>query len=207
MAFLQVLTRVYRRPRMLWSNIRSVEAQTDPDWQQTFLLDGEGRGVGAAQAALANFAPYVSGEYIWVLDDDDKCFRPRLVQEVKAIAAEHHPNVIMVRMDHRRRMLPDDSHWQREPQLSYIGCSAYIVRRSVWQRFAPAFGQAEYNSDFDFINAIFGADPDVYWYDVIASQVQWIEDGTPRMTCKYATLAQLNSMSILPPAIPTMTPC
>lgn len=181
MAFLQVLTRCYRRPRMLWSNIRSLEAQTDPDWQQTFLLDGEGRGVGAAQAALANFAPYVTGEYILILDDDDRLIRPRLVQEVKAIASEHHPNVIMVRMDHRNgRVLPDDSHWQREPQLSYIGMSAFIVKRSVWQRHAPVFGGAKYTSDFEFIDAVFASgDPDIYWHDVIASQVQRTSMGLP----------------------------
>ena len=181
MAFLQVLTRVYRRPKLLWSNIRSLEAQTDPDWQQTFLLDGEGRGVGAAQAALANFAPYVSGEYVWLLDDDDKCVRPRLVQEVKAIASEDKPDVIMVRMDHGGgRVLPDKFTWQKPPQLSYIGCSAYIVKRQLWQRFAPIFGEAEYTSDFSFISAIFErGDPDVYWFDVIASAVQRTSMGLP----------------------------
>jgi glycosyltransferase involved in cell wall biosynthesis len=144
------------------------------------LVDGEGRGVGAAQAALANFAPYVTGEYVLILDDDDTCIRPRLVQEVKAIVSEHRPDAIMVRMDHGNgRVLPDDAHWQREPQLSYIGCSAYIVKRAMWQRFAPVFGGAEYTSDFDFINAIFGSDPDIYWFDVIASQVQRVSQGQP----------------------------
>jgi glycosyltransferase involved in cell wall biosynthesis len=180
MAFLQILTRVYRRPRMLWSNIRSLEAQTDPDWQQTMLVDGEGRGVGAAQAALANFAPYVTGEYVLILDDDDRLIRPTLVAEVKAIVSEHRPNVVMVKMDHRNgRVLPDAAHWQKEPQLSYIGCSAYIVKRQLWQRYAPVFGGAQYTSDFDFINAIFGSDADIYWHDVIASQVQRVSMGQP----------------------------
>lgn len=180
MSFLQILTRCFRRPRMLMANLRSLEAQTDPDWRQSFLVDGEGRGVGLAQSALANFAPYVAGEYVWILDDDDKCIRPRLVQEVKAIVSEHQPEVIMVRMDHGNgRILPDDSHWQKPPTLSYIGCSAYIVKRQLWQRFAPVFGGAKYTSDFDFIDAIFGSDPDVYWFDVIASRVQRVSQGAP----------------------------
>ena len=82
-AFLQIITRVYRRPKMLMANIKSLEAQSDPDWEQTMIVDGEGRGVGDAQAALANFSPYVSGQYIWILDDDDLCVRPNLVMEVK----------------------------------------------------------------------------------------------------------------------------
>lgn len=180
MSFLQILTRCFRRPRLLMANLRSLEAQTDPDWQQSFLVDGEGRGVGPAQTMLANFAPYVSGEMIWILDDDDKCVRPTLVQEVKAIAAEHQPDCVMVRMDHGQgRILPDDAHWQRPPALSYIGCSAFIVKRQLWQRFAPVFAGAKYTSDFDFIEAVFGSDPEVYWHDVIASQAQRVSVGMP----------------------------
>jgi len=178
MAFLQVLTRCYRRPRMLMHNIKSLEAQTDGDWQQTMLVDGEGRGVGEAQAALANVAPYVRGAYVWVLDDDDVCIMPSLVAELKAIAAEHNPDVIMVRMDHERRgILPDDGHWQKPPVHSRIGASAYIVRRQVWQRHAQAYQSAHYASDFDFIQAVFESDPEVYWHDVIASKVQRISLG------------------------------
>lgn len=180
MAFLQILTRCYRRPKMLMANIRSLEAQTDPDWEQTLLVDGEGRGVGAAQAALANHAPYVRGAYVWVLDDDDLCIRPTLVAELKQIASSQQPAAILVRMDHKRRgVLPDDTHWQREPEHGWIGASAMIVRRDVWQRYAPAYASAHYSSDFDFISAVFGSDPDVYWHDCIASQVQRISMGAP----------------------------
>jgi hypothetical protein len=193
MAFLQVLTRCYRRPRMLWRNIKSLEAQSDNDYIQSFLVDGEGRGVGAAQASLANFAAYVRGQYIWILDDDDHCIDIQLIADLKSIAGAHNPDVIMVRMDHggpgAPRILPDDGHWpgtqadwksaRVRPVLSYAGCSAYVVRRAVWQRHAGAFGSARYTSDFDFIDAVFADDPAVYWHNVIASQVQWIGLGRP----------------------------
>jgi hypothetical protein len=163
---------------MLRGNIKSMEAQSDPDWQQTMMIDGEGRGVGEAQAALANFAPYVRGEWVWVLDDDDLCIRLTLVEELKAIAADHDPDVIMTKMDHGQRgILPDDTHWQKPPVISHIGASAYIVKRQVWQRHAYAYSSAEYSSDFDFINAIFSSDPEIYWHDCIASKVQRISLG------------------------------
>jgi hypothetical protein len=165
---------------MLLNNIKSLEAQSDPDWQQTMMIDGEGRGVGEAQAALANFAPYVRGQFMWCLDDDDLCIRPTLVEELKAIVAEHDPDVVMVRMDHGRRgILPDDDHWQKPPVLSWIGASAYIVRRELWQRHASRFSSAHYASDYDFISAVFASDPEVYWLDVIASKVQRISLGAP----------------------------
>jgi hypothetical protein len=177
-SFLEVLTRVYRRPNLLMNNIRSLEAQSDRDWTQTLLVDGEGRGIGAAQAALSNHAPHVRGAYLWILDDDDLCTRPTFVAECKAIAAEYEPDFIVTRMDHGRRgVLPDDAHWQRAPAHGFIGVSAVIVRRDLWQRHAPAFASAHYASDFDFIRRLFEADPDVYWHDCIASQVQRISLG------------------------------
>lgn len=180
MSFLQVLTRCYQRPTLLMQNINSIAAQSDPDFEHTLLVDGEGRGVGAAQAALANYAAYVRGRYVWILDDDDLCVDAGLVAELKAIAAEHDPDVIMVRMDHGPRgVLPDNTHWQKPPAMSWIGCSAYIVRRELWQRHAHAFASATYNSDFDFIDAVFRGDPEIYWHDRIVSQVQRISLGAP----------------------------
>lgn len=180
MAFLQVLTRSYRRPRMLMANLRSMEAQTDADFDQTMLVDCEGLGVEAAQAMLANHAAFVRGQYIWCLDDDDMCIWPTLVAELKAIAMEHDPDVIMVRMDHGQgRILPDDAHWQKPPVLGTIGASAFIVRRDVWQRHASAYASARYTSDFDFICQVYAADPEIYWHDVVASKVQRVSLGAP----------------------------
>src|SRR5262245_2630880 len=170
MSFLQVLTRCYQRPKLLWRNIKSLEAQSDPDWIHTLLVDGEGRGVGQAQAALANYAPYVRGAWIWVLDDDDECIDHHLVADCKAIVAGCNPDLILVRMDHGPRgVLPEEGYWRRRPVLSHIGASAFIVRQDVWKRHAPTYASATYTSDFDFINAVFDADPDVYWHDQIAS--------------------------------------
>ena len=56
MAFLQVLTRCYQRPEMLTANIRSLLEQTDPDWEQTCLVDSQGRGIGWSYENLAAHA-------------------------------------------------------------------------------------------------------------------------------------------------------
>jgi hypothetical protein len=91
MSFLQVLTRCWRRPDLLAANIAGLEAQTDPDWEQTCLVDTQGRGIGWSYENLAAHASLLRGEYIWILDDDDLCIRPTLVEELKQIAAEHNP--------------------------------------------------------------------------------------------------------------------
>lgn len=178
--FLEVLTRAYRRPTMLAVNQASIAAQTSPDWVQTLMIDEIGIGIGAAAEAMAAHAPCLTGRFIWVLDDDDMCIRPTLVEELQAIDDDEGPDVIMLKMDHGPLgILPDDNHWQRPPVYGYIGVSAFVVRRELWQQHAPALRPGQYHSDHRFIASVFEARPKVYWFDVIASRVQRISNGVP----------------------------
>lgn len=179
MAFLEVLTRTYHRPDMLAANTRSLLAQTDDDWIQTILPDNEGRGVPWAQERLEEYAPFISGEYVWILDDDDRCIRDTFVEELKGIVIDHRPDVIMVRMDHKERGVLPPAGWRQAPVHGLIGCSAYVVRREVFQLHAGVWGGAKYHSDFEFIRAVYGSGANVYWHDVIASEVQRISLGAP----------------------------
>lgn len=175
MAFLEILTRCYQRPTLLAVNQIALSEQTDTDWMQVYLHDEVGLGVGASYVRLAAHAPLLSGEYIWILDDDDVCIRPSLVAELKTIAQVDDPDVIMVKMDHGPRgVLPGLGNWQKPPECGAVGVSAFIVRRSVWQAHAGAFLPGNYVSDFRFIAAIFASGASVYWHNVIASRVQVI---------------------------------
>jgi hypothetical protein len=178
MTLLRVLTRCYRRPAMLQRNIASLCAQSSDDWEQTLLVDTVGVGVPAAQRVLAEQGRYLEGAYVWVLDDDDECIRPTLVEELQGIAAMHDPDVVMVRMERNGAELPEPAYWGRAPQVGHVTCSGYIVRRALWQQHADAWG-AHYSGDFDFIAAVFATDPEVYWHDVVASAVQRISYGEP----------------------------
>ena len=178
--FIEVLTRCYKRPMLLANNITSLKAQIGGDWIQTLLVDDEGRGIGWASENMGRYAGKLAGQYIWVLDDDDVCTRPTLFNELQAIANRHDPDVIMMRMDHGPRgVLPDAAHWERPPAHGYVGVSAFVVRRSVWQAQAWAWSPGVYHSDFNFIKAVFESDPRVFWYDVVASRVQQIGLGYP----------------------------
>lgn len=180
MAFLEILTRCYKRPKLLAVNQKALAEQTDTDWVQTLLRDEVGRGVGASYVRLAAYAPYLVGEYVWILDDDDMCIRPSLVAELKTIAQIDNSDVVMVRMDHGPRgVLPRADQWGKWPECGGIGVSGYIVRRDVWQAHAHAFLPGHYAADFDFINAIFTSGASVHWHNVIASRVQVIGLGRP----------------------------
>ena len=176
---IEVLTRCYKRPHMLRINQASVDAQTNPDWQQTLLADEVGRGIGWSHRRLAAYAPHLEGDYIWVLDDDDECVRPTLFAEIRRLVATHDPDLILVRMDHGPLgILPSDEYWGKPPFEGQIGTSAAFVRRGLWQQCADSWSD-RYAGDFDFLAAVFAQTTRVFWHDVIASRVQRISRGMP----------------------------
>lgn len=178
MPFLEVLTRCYKRPAMLRRNLDSIAAQTCTDFAHTLLVDEVGVGVAGAWAKLRDYAPRLAGDYIWILDDDDECVRPSLVEDLKAIVAQHAPDVIMLKMDHAQWGVKPLSSWGGTPVMGDIGCSAFVVRRDIWQlHAAEAWRDTRYQSDFDFITSIFNGGYTVAWYDVVASRVQKISKG------------------------------
>ena len=187
--FLEVLTRTFgKRPHLLAINQESLRRQTDSDWIQIILMDAEARGIGFATEQMAAYAPNLVGEYIFCLDDDDTCICPTLVADLKRIAAEHNPDVIMLRMDHGGwRILPGADTWGQAPVVGRIGCSAFVVRRPVWQAHAGAMVPGHYASDFDFINSIWHAEPAVYWHDVVASRVMRQSFGRPEEVSPWQT--------------------
>lgn len=178
MALLEILTRCYRRPQMLIANMASLAAQTDPDWVQTLLVDNEGRGIGWSYLNLAAHAPQVTGDWVWLLDDDDLCVRPTLVAELRRVTARQ-PGVVVVRMDHGPLgILPNDDHWGdwANWREGVAGVSALIVRADLWRILAPAYGD-HYAGDWDFAAALRATAPSVVWHDVVASRVQRISRG------------------------------
>lgn len=180
MPFLSVITRTFRRPRLLANNQRSLAAQTDPDFEQIILRDDIGQGVAWANARLRDAADLPTGEYVMILDDDDLVRRQTLISELKGLAAEHgRPGVIMTRMDHGPRgVLPPADEWGRQPGRGRVGCASPVARRDVWLRCAPHYGAA-YDGDYDYIAALFAAGDPVVWHPVIATAVQQIGLGRP----------------------------
>lgn len=172
MPFLEVLTRSYKRPIMLAANRASMEAQLCRDWKQTLLPDLIGRGIGWSTENMAAYAPYLVGEYIWILDDDDLCILPEFVGGLRDIATRHNPDVIFVRMDHGGGRILPTKYWEQAPRCGEIGVSAFVVRRPIWQIHSGAMVPGTYTSDYAFIKSIWDGGASVYWWDVIASRVQ-----------------------------------
>ncbi len=183
MPFLEVLTRCYKRPTWLAENQESLRRQSDPDYVQTLLVDDVGIGVARANARLADVAPMLTGDYVWVLDDDDLCTCETLVADLKRIteACRSRPAAVVVRMDHGLLgILPDvDRWWGVIPPEGCIGASALVVRRDVFVAYADWWRTQRYASDYDFTAAVMRGERDIVWVDIVASRVQRISIGRP----------------------------
>lgn len=180
MPFLEILTRHYtKRPNMLAANQASLATQTDADWVQTLLVDDVGRGVAWANANLGTVASRLVGDYIWILDDDDLCTCPTLVEELKQIVVLVAPDVIFLRMDHGPLgVLPSDQDWRKAPRWGGIGMSAFVVRRAIWQQHAHAWREV-YEADYRFIDDVWQGQHHVYWHDIVASRITRRSVGRP----------------------------
>ena len=175
MPFIEVVTRCYKRPKMLAENTASLDRQTFTDWEQTLLIDEVGIGLDQANAQLADFVPV--GDYVWILDDDEIATRDSLFEEVYNIVNDTGADYVMVKMDHGfRGILP---LWQREPMPGAIGVSAAFIRRDVWEQCAHCWRKPGYMTDGQFMTAAFNAAERVEWHDVIGSMVQKISLGAP----------------------------
>jgi len=171
------------RPQMLRRNWESLVEQTSNDWMQTRLPDLVGIGVEAANAKIAEIAPMLTGDYIWILDDDDECFYRRFVQEVLNIAVLHNPELIMVRMDHGLLGIrPNDRAWRRSPTHGQYGCSSFVARRDLFQTHAHRWATGVYHADYMFLETAYrhaSLRNAVYWHNIVASRVQRISYGMP----------------------------
>lgn len=179
MAFLEVITRTFgQRPDMLRRCTESLQEMHDSDWTQQIVVDQVGLGVNWANANLATVD--VSGTWVWILDDDDICVRPSLVDELKTIHLQAQPDVIMVRAWHAKfGWLPDNAHWEHEPVCGKVGASSYLVKKDLWMLQRHRW-RSVYEADYWFIHDLWEmSDLRWYWHDVTAAYYPQQSMGAP----------------------------
>lgn len=170
MAYLQVITRTFgQRPEMLKRNRESLEQIIGGDWEHTLVVDEIGRGVEWANANLATVE--ARGTYVWVLDDDDLCVLPPVVEELRQIAyISPAPVVVMWAYHEKWGMLPDDATWGLPPTLGKCGFSNFFVRGDVWNAEREVFRQfACYAGDYEFANHLWKCGYKFVWHDSLAA--------------------------------------
>ena len=185
--FLTIITGTYRRPKMLRRCIASVQAQSDPDYQQVFLSGDEESGIDGFHRRLGDEQHRYSGRYIYILPDDDLLVDPEFIAGLKRACFLWDPDVVMVRADKRELgVLPDEQVWGGQPVHGHVDILNYVVRAEVWKRHSASFAKTEYPyydgayaGDCSFIRDVFASGATVWWWDHLVARSQRISRGAP----------------------------
>ncbi|NJN53289.1 MAG: hypothetical protein HC804_00150 [Anaerolineae bacterium] len=157
MSFLTIYTPTFQRPSLLQACVASVCAQTAvADIQHLVIRDEVGVGIAGMFAEIGKHVQYMTGKYVYVLQDDDILADNEVVADLQRFAtAQQQPEVIIVRNKKRNNVYPSNlGHFlQVGPKDSAIDLGNYAVRRDVFRRHVQDFG-TRYAGDLDFITVL-----------------------------------------------------
>jgi hypothetical protein len=173
--FITILTRHFEtenRKKWFEINKNSVSAQTDNDYVHLILEDKIGVGSHKANLMFSENKEFVTGEYVFMLDDDDCFIRNDFISDIKNICIKHnYPEVIFVQMTLGGRLIPDEYCWKKpKMERNHIGTSCFVMRRDIWTENIHTFSESQ-TGDFDFINHVYNKKPTVYWQEKIYTEV------------------------------------
>lgn len=178
--FLSIVTRNHPdRQSLLERCVESVNNLRDKDFQHIVIKDTLGSGIPHANSLFYANKHYVTGEYVFVLDDDDILITNDLVDDMKLVAREQgYPDIIFIMMDLYSNLIPTPHVWSKDKMIpGHIGSSCVVVRNYLWQRNIANFKTTETPGDFNFIKSIFSNSHSVYWYGKTYSRSFYLNRG------------------------------
>jgi hypothetical protein len=177
--FVSFITRCYKRPRYLEVNRAAIRQQTDQDYEHILLIDHTGRGVDWANTQFDRYKDYVQGCWVYMIDDDDFLATPHFIADIRRIATQNNPDIMMCRVDHGRLgVLPPNDIWGYKPQSGRIGTSSVIVKAEIWKRHIHTFTTA-YDGDYCFIRTLFEMGYRIHWHDAVVAKIHRQSRGKP----------------------------
>ena len=167
---------------MLGLCVASCRAQTDPDWEQVFIVDRVGHGqVFWPNKRLNEFKHYAKGEFVFLLDDDCMLNNPTFVAEMKK-AVEQSPDVdiVMVRSMRPQKtphLMPHQNCWGHRGSLHMaVNGLTYVMKRELYQSCVKDF---KGGSGADRImQSMLRTNPEMVWVDQVFSETQQLGRGT-----------------------------
>lgn len=155
--FLTVVTRCFKRPLLLQANVKSLKAQTDPDYEQIFIIDRVGKGLAAADQVLGEHKELNTGRYVLVLDDDDMILEPGFIAAIKKVAKNKDPDVMIWRGRFGKGYLtdlpPKDTNWGKAVVKAKIGSFNYAIKNELYKKFIHVC-KTGVAGDFDFLKKV-----------------------------------------------------
>lgn len=163
--FLTVITRVNgKRPRSLTQNMRSLDRQTDKDYEH-ILIEGVNGGLHAANKSFMEAKQKVKGKYVFLLDDDDIVVNRFMIERLKEIAAK---DIVLFRCiilnGSNNNIYPSDKMWDSQQLMpGHVGTFCFATRAEVFNDYIHFFGTPTMG-DYNYLRSI--------WH----KEKQWIDE-------------------------------
>jgi hypothetical protein len=167
MPFLSIVTRHYTKRTELFNRcVRSLESQTDQDFEHVVIKDEKGIGVERANTLLFVHRILVTGQYVFILDDDVWLTSNRFVSDMKRILTDGSLDVVIIKTERPSGTSP--KNWGIAVR-GEIDTACAVVKVDLWKstihRFLPIRG-----GDGIFIRHLLGRASNVFWYDRVYSK-------------------------------------
>lgn len=167
--FLSIITRCHgsHRPNGLNRNMESIN-RLYGKWEQIFITDKKGLGLYYANMSFMLARQQIRGEYVYLMDDDDKINNPDMIAELSKVVKDNdNPDVIVFRMLIKtgafNNYYPSPECWKKRiPILAHIGGSCMVVKTEAFKKHIHAFGQQRFG-DFFFLKSLYD-DKRMKWY-------------------------------------------
>lgn len=162
---ISVITRSCGRPEKLQANQRSLQSQTDPDFEQIIIKDTACKGYLWANTKIFQVAEKLNGRYVYVLDDDDCLINNDFIKKLKQFieAQKKLAEVIICKGYIDFKLFP--KVWREPIHRGQIGSPNFIVRNDIFAKNAIHWVK-ERAGDFHFISSC-GSHKDFLWWDEI----------------------------------------
>ncbi len=182
--FLTIITRRMegKRSDHFSKHKESVLSLTDMDFQELFIIDTVGIGMHAANAAFQLAVPSISGEYVFLLDDDDFLTNKNFIGLLRSEARGKNSDVVFFKnkilTGYEDQIYPRPCSWNTgHLGRARIGGSCFIVKKWVFEKYIHHFAKPSFG-DWHFITEVM-KDPDIRasWLDVVMFETGKVSRG------------------------------
>ncbi len=144
-----------KRQQLYQQHVESIQ-RLEPDYEQIFIIDPEGYGMLCANSSFVHAKELISGEWVYLLDDDDFITDPRFILVLK----ENSSNTDIIFFKNKilngdgDQIFPKPESWEsRTPKLSQIGGSCFAFRKWIYLQYIHHFAYASCG-DWYFITEV-----------------------------------------------------
>lgn len=162
-------------------HLEGIKKQVSENFERILIEDAEGVGMLNANASFQLAKPYITADYVYLLDDDDYLIDADFTQDIERIARTFKPDIIFVKNNIINGLhdntYPTKRVWLGSPKRGEIGGSCFIVKNWLFQKYIHLFAQPSFG-DFHFIDGIMKNESTVnYWHDKLVMRTYKVSHG------------------------------